>query len=247
MKRKLLANKIALVSCFDINWISHVVTPLVENGAHVTLITHVPRSSFSNQIDANLLKFITPIILDSHDLTQLDKTLKELLSSHPKIDIQLNAPIPVLNRNYLDTTSGDVINLFQHYLGFIFAIIRATGEVMLANRSGRIINIVSGLGRRGLPGTVAYSASQAAILGLTRSLGLEWAPFNINVNAIGIGWLASEQNLTGDFASITKFIPLRSIGHPDDIQGLLLYLLSPFSTYVTGSCINVDGGLISHA
>ena len=123
MKRKLLANKIALVSCFDINWISHVVTPLVENGAHVTLITDAPRSSFSNQIDANLLKFITPIILDSHDLTQLDKTLKELLSSHPKIDIQLNAPIPVLNRNYLDTTSGDVINLFQQYLGFIQSLI----------------------------------------------------------------------------------------------------------------------------
>lgn len=247
MNANLLENRNALVSCFDANWIPYLVTPLVENGAHVTLVTDVPNSAFLSQIDARFLKFVTPVVLDSHDVAHLDMRLKEVLFSHPKIDIQINAPIPALHRNYIDTTTEDLFNLFQYYLGFIFTTIRATGKVMSRNRSGRIINIVSGLGRRGLAGAAAYSASQAAILGLTRSLGLEWAQFNINVNAIGIGWLASEQNPSKDFSSITKFIPLRSLGNPNDIQGLLLYLLSPFSTYITGTCINVDGGLISHA
>ena len=118
---------------------------------------------------------------------------------------------------------------------------------MSAEKSGKVINIVSGLARRGLPGTAAYSSSQAAILGLTRSLALEWAPFNINVNAIGIGWLSTVSSDDTDFTSIAKFIPLRYVGHPNDIEGLLLYLSSPFSGYITGTCINVDGGLISHA
>ena len=247
MSPKLLENKNALVSCFDVNWIPHLVTPLIENGAQVILITDAPKLSFSSHVDTRLTKFITPFFLESHDVTELDKLLKDVLSSGPPIDIQLNAPIPALNRDYIDTTTEDLIDLFHYYLGFIFTTIKATGRVMLTNKSGRIINIVSGLGRRGLPGAAAYSASQAAILGLTRSLALEWAPFNININSIGLGWFYSGQSLTNDFSSITKFIPLRSLGHPNDIHGLLLYLLSPFSTYITGTCINVDGGLISHA
>jgi len=247
MNNKLLQGKITLVSCFDSNWISYLIAPLINNGARVTLITDTPLASFSDQIDPEHLKVLEHVALNTYDLNQVDKTCTDILSIYPNVDILVNGPTPPLYKDYVDTTSGDLSNIFQKHLGLLVTIIREAGKSMLSQRSGKVINIVSGLARRGLPGTAAYSASQAALLGLTRSLALEWAPYHINVNAIGIGWLSEGKSDAVDFSSITKFIPVRSLGHPNDIQGLLLYLLSPFSSYMTGTCINVDGGLISHA
>ena len=242
-----LQNKVALVSCFDSNWISSLIGPLMNNGAHVALITDKPLDSLANHVQPDQRKCLTPLVLNIDDLAQADKSCADILGRFPKVDILVNAPIPPLYRSFLDTSPQHLSDLFQQYLGMIFTIIRAAGKSMLAEKSGKIINIVSGLARRGLPGTAAYSSSQAAILGLTRSLALEWAPFNINVNAIGIGWLSTVSSDDADFTSIAKFIPLRYVGHPNDIEGLLLYLSSPISGYITGTCINVDGGLISHA
>ena len=242
-----LVNKVALVSCFDNKWVSHIINPLVNNGVHVILITDERMGNLVNHVQSCQIKFITPLVLDIQDLVRAEQLCADAVARFPKIDIVVNAPIPPLRMGFLDTSLHQLSDLFQQYLGLIFLTIRIAGELMLPEKSGKIVNIVSGLGRRGLPGTVAYSASQAAILGLTKSLALEWASFNITVNAIGIGWLSAVSSDNADFTSIEKFIPLRYVGHPKDIEGLLLYLLSPFAGYITGTCINVDGGLISHA
>lgn len=112
--------------------------------------------------------------------------------------------------------------------------------------SGSIINIASILGTAVQKGTGAYSASKAGLLQLTRTMALEWARYDIRVNAIAPGYYQTE--LADDFLesqigqSMLKRIPQRRLGKPENLAGAILLLASQASAYMTGSVITVDGG-----
>lgn len=112
--------------------------------------------------------------------------------------------------------------------------------------SGSIINIASILGTAIQKGTGAYSASKAGLLQLTRTMALEWARYDIRVNAIAPGYYQTE--LADDFLespfgqSMLKRIPQRRLGKPEDLAGAILLLASQASAYMTGSVLTVDGG-----
>jgi len=116
-----------------------------------------------------------------------------------------------------------------------------------AETPGTIVNIASAIGLRADKGAVAYTAAKAGLIHLTRALALEWARYNIRVNALAPGWfptpinenyLASE---AGD--ALKKKIPMRRFGEVGDLDGALLLLASPAGAYMTGTTIVVDGGL----
>ena len=131
---------------------------------------------------------------------------------------------------------------------------RAVGREMLKldaseHARGRIINIASVLGERGLPNASAYCAAQAGILNLTRALAQEWAAQGITVNAIALGWMEDSPALgdpTPDANQTVRFIPMKRAGKPDDVAPLAVYLASDASAYVTGQVLFVDGGLTVH-
>ncbi len=114
---------------------------------------------------------------------------------------------------------------------------------------GRIINVASVLGERGMANASAYCAAQGGILNLTRALAQEWADKGITVNAIAQGWLEDAAALSGgDEASkkTVRFIPMKRTGTPADIAPLAVYLASDASGYVTGQTLIIDGGLTVH-
>jgi NAD(P)-dependent dehydrogenase (short-subunit alcohol dehydrogenase family) len=119
---------------------------------------------------------------------------------------------------------------------------------MLERKEGKVINITSGLAERGLSNGTAYCASKGAVLQFTRALALEWARYNVRVNAIALGWMAdtAETSKKEWQDSLTRLTALKRLGQPDDLACALIYLASDASSFVTGSTFYLTGGLMAH-
>lgn len=128
-----------------------------------------------------------------------------------------------------------------------FFLTQQIGKRMIAAGSGKIINIVSHLAIASVPGRVVYSASKAALVKMTEVLAVEWAPYNINVNAIAPSYtrtkLAMEVLKEETFKNfVLDNTPIRRISEPIDMCGAAIFLASDASRMVTGQTIVVDGG-----
>jgi NAD(P)-dependent dehydrogenase (short-subunit alcohol dehydrogenase family) len=128
---------------------------------------------------------------------------------------------------------------------------RAAGRAMLASGGpGRLIQVVSMLGERGVPNTAAYGATQSALLQLIKTLSLEWARKNIRVNGIGVGWMEGDPILDGAGAAterLLRYLPTKRFGRPDEIGAIAVYLASDRADMMTGQTLWADGAAMSHA
>lgn len=114
---------------------------------------------------------------------------------------------------------------------------------MLSHRSGRVINMVSLSGIKGLPGQVNYSAAKAAIIGATKALAQEVAARKVTVNAVAPGFIATDMTSDLDEASLKKMIPLGRFGKAEEVASLVGFLASSEAAYITGEVISINGGL----
>lgn len=117
---------------------------------------------------------------------------------------------------------------------------------MLRTKRGRIINIASIIGQTGNPGQANYAAAKAGVIGLTKSLAKEFGARGITVNAVCPGFIESDmtKELGGNRDAYLATIPLKRFGTPQEVAGLVRFLaLDPAAAYMTGHCLNIDGGL----
>lgn len=127
--------------------------------------------------------------------------------------------------------------------GFFYITRCLLRHMMPRKRGGRIINIASLSGVKGLPGQTNYSAAKAALIGATKALAQEVAPRNITVNAVAPGFI--ETDMTKDLAQdeLKKLIPTGRFGKADEVAALVAFLASDDAAYITGEVININGGL----
>ncbi len=124
---------------------------------------------------------------------------------------------------------------------------RAAAAHLLAQKSGKIINLSSILAQAGLSGYSAYAASKSGVAGFTRALAVEWARHGIQVNALAPGWFVTDMNAEA-FADertrerLLRDVPLRRTGRLDEIGPLAVYLASAASDFMTGQVLFLDGG-----
>ncbi|HZP56287.1 MAG TPA: SDR family oxidoreductase [Dehalococcoidia bacterium] len=166
-----------------------------------------------------------------------------------RIDIVVNAPDLYLGKPAEATTDIEWNRVMQVNLSGTFHACRAAGKEMLKQGGGRVINVASALGERGMANSAAYCAAQGGILNLTRALAQEWGPHGITVNAIAQGWMEHTPAIGNPDPAANqtvRFVPMKRAGAADELGALAVYLASDACGYITGQVLFVDGGLTTH-
>ncbi len=185
-------------------------------------------------------------ITDSEQLQRLvDVTLREFA----QIDILVNNAAKSYLKPLVELREDGWDKIFNTNCKAPFLLSRAVARHMMDQGGGRIINITTVGAERAAPGMGAYHASKAALKMLTMCMAAEWAPFNINVNAVGPGLTRTEFSQALWSApeiqeQIVKRIPRGRIAEPEEIVGAVLFLASGASEFITGQTIYVDGGMM---
>jgi 2-deoxy-D-gluconate 3-dehydrogenase len=167
-----------------------------------------------------------------------------------RLDILVNNAGTIRRATAAETALEDFSAVLQVNLTGLWALSQAAGRVMLAQGSGKIINIASVLTFQGGIRVPAYTASKHAVAGLTKALANEWAARGINVNAIAPGYMITDntQALREDpqrSQQILERIPAERWGTPGDLVGAAIFLASSASDYVHGHVLVVDGGWLA--
>jgi NAD(P)-dependent dehydrogenase (short-subunit alcohol dehydrogenase family) len=191
---------------------------------------------------------VLPVPTDIARAQDTDHLLAQTLEHFGRVDILVNnAGISPIYKRAEQTTDEELANILAVNLCGTFRCCRDFGKVMLQQRHGCIINVVSIGARVALPRLVAYCAAKAAVEAMTRVLAVEWADRGVRVNAIGPAFV--ETDLAHDVLAhpylgrrIREQTPLGRPATPEEIAGAAVYLASDAASYVTGQTIYVDGG-----
>jgi len=186
---------------------------------------------------------------------RLDVTRAEDIAAQLEAITQALGPIDILVNNAginfqkrtLELTDEDWERMLATNLTSMFRLVRAVAPSMIARGGGRIINIGSLWGKKGVPQFLAYCVSKAGVDALTRSLAVEWARHGIRVNCLAPGYIRTDFSVDEmaderTRARILARIPLRRLGESDEVARLAVYLASPASDFMTGQTIYLDGG-----
>lgn len=124
-----------------------------------------------------------------------------------------------------------------------YNVTRSLLQNMLVAKWGRIINVVSLSGVKGLPGQTNYSAAKGAVIAATKALAQEVAKKRVTVNAVAPGFIKTDMTADLNEAELKKSIPAGRFGEPEEVAGVVSFLVSPDAAYITGEIISINGGL----
>ncbi|MBW1699323.1 MAG: glucose 1-dehydrogenase [Deltaproteobacteria bacterium] len=190
----------------------------------------------------------TAIATDISDRTSVDRMVSEVIAKYKRIDILVNNAGVIVRKPLEEISEEDWNYIFDINLKGMFFCSQSVGKEMIKKKKGKIINISSNVSEVVMPGRAIYSVSKAGVAHLTRALALEWAKYNINVNALGPGPTITDINKKyfdehpEDLKARIDSIPLARIGQPMDHVGAAIFLASGASDFVTGQNLLVDGG-----
>jgi len=166
------------------------------------------------------------------------------------IDILVNGAGINIRKPAVEMTEADWDRVLGVNLKAVFFTSQAVAKKMIPRQRGKIINIASLSSVIGIPNIVPYCSSKGGVVQMTKAMAVEWAPFGINVNAIGPGYYRTAMteelfNRDGWVENALKRIPLGRTGLPQDLAGAAVLLASEASDYITGQVLYVDGGWLA--
>ena len=185
--------------------------------------------------------------MDVTSLPGIDEAVAKVEAALGPIDILVNNSGVSAQKRMGQYTEADYDLVMDTNVKGAFFVAQAVGRRMIeARRAGRIVNIASVAGLRVVSQLGVYSMSKAALIIMTKSMAHEWARFGINVNAICPGYIETEINRdhwnTDAGRKLVEMLPRRRVGHPADLDGLLLLLAGDASEHINGAVITVDDG-----
>lgn len=136
-------------------------------------------------------------------------------------------------------------NVLGSSLDGFYYVTRLVINGMLTKRYGRIVNVVSLSGIKGLPGQTNYSAAKAGVIGATKALAQEVARRNVTVNAVAPGFIRTDMTQDLKEEDLKSIIPMQRFGEPEEVAEAVVFLASPKASYITGTVLSINGGLYS--
>lgn len=256
----ILAGQVALVTGSAAGIGKACAIALAEAGAHVVSVDiNGPGAEQTADAVAAFQRRSLAVQADLGDLGDIDRMVQAAMAEFGRIDILVNNAGVTRRVGIMDITEADWDRIHRVNAKGVFFCLQRVAREMIAQRSGRIINIASIAGK-GYVGSsnVAYAASKGAVISLTRLGALQLAEHNINVNAICPGitrsaLMDSILKVNAEKAGVSleemerqrdETIPLRRANDPEDIAAMAVFLASPGARNITAQTYNVDGGLI---
>jgi 2-deoxy-D-gluconate 3-dehydrogenase len=243
-----LDGKIALVTGASSGLGQAVAIALAEAGADVACHSHFENEAAETRAAVEKLRRQTlEIFGDLADKNAPKRLIEQTIEKFGRIDILINNAGMIRRAPAIDFTEEDWSIVLEVNLSSVFRLSQAAGKRMIEQGAGKIINIASLLSFQGGITVPAYTASKSGVAGLTKAFANEWAKFNINVNAIAPGYMATKNTeaLRADETrnrQILERIPAGRWGEPADLAGAAVFLASAASDYLQGHILTVDGG-----
>lgn len=184
---------------------------------------------------------------DVADRAQAFAAAEEVLRRYRRIDVLVNNAAIAQQKLFTDITEEEWDRMFAVNVKGAFNMTQAALPGMISRRSGSIVNISSMWGQVGASCEVHYSASKAALIGMTQALAKEVGPSGVRVNCIAPGVIETDMNAHLDeetLAALSEETPLMRIGAPDEVARAALYLCSDGASFITGQVLGVNGGFI---
>ncbi|WP_294238330.1 2-dehydro-3-deoxy-D-gluconate 5-dehydrogenase KduD [uncultured Sphingomonas sp.] len=244
-----LSGRVAVVTGANTGIGQAIAVALAQAGADIACVGRTPAEETVASIRA-LGRRAEIISADLSTIEPVDRVVTETLERLGRLDILVNNAGIIRRADAVDFTEEDWDAVVDTNLKSVFFLCQAAGRHMIAQGSGRIINIASMLTFQGGIRVPSYTASKSGIGGLTKLLANEWAKHGVTVNAIAPGYIATNNTaaLQADpvrNTAILDRIPAARWGNPADLGGAAVFLASDAAAYVQGHILAVDGGWLA--
>lgn len=245
-----LDGKVAMVTGASSVLGQEICRGLAEAGANIVGVDYVDMTETQSQVEKTGRKFLG-VVANLLNIEPIQGILNHAVRTFGQIDILVNNAGVVRKADALDFTEQDWDEVMNLNMKTIFFFSQALAKQFIKQKSsGKIINIASILTFHGDVRVSSYIASKSGVVGLTKMLANEWAKYNINVNAVAPGYIATshtaalQENELKNTEIINR-IPAGRWGKPEDLQGAVVFLAAPASNYVNGYTLAVDGGWLA--
>lgn len=244
-----LENKTAIVTGASKGIGRAISISYAQAGANVALFARTEKelNDVAREIEKKGQKAL-PLVVDITKQDLVESAVQKVINQMGKVDILVNNAGLNIRKPALEYEEEDWNKIVDINMKSVFMMSKVVGKFMKKNNGGKIISVASVDGHVGTTTGVIYGMTKAAVIHMTKVLAVEWSKYNINVNAIGPGYVKTqitEEKLEDKFYYnyIMERTPIQRIGGFSDISGAAIYLASEASNYIAGQTLLVDGGI----
>jgi len=247
-----LEGKVAIITGASRGLGHSMAQALAGAGADVVLVARTMKKleELADKINTWGRKAL-PIQCDVSDYDQVQKMVETAVGEMGGVDILINNAGIQISESFRDQSYEEWEKHIKVNLSSAFSTCKAVGPFMVKKRRGKVINVASVLGVRANFNSLPYCTTKAGIIQFTRALAFEWARYKINVNAIAPGYFNTDiisvrlEGYPETKRMIMEHIPFGRMGEPEELSGVVIFLSSKASDYMTGQTIFVDGGYLA--